>query len=175
VIEAVGNILEPYIDKSLLQAYGIGGVPKHMKQTAVNHCYPLNGNAVKPNLLCVKGVTNCYKQRLADVEMTGPKLFGSVLSKMVDPQEKIEEKDVQEVEPVIYGNTDITEMISQGIVLDKPDMEDINENRVWSVNSAVREHPVYGGNAAYATKELVPGECVEWGRVHRAPEQFAGQ
>jgi len=31
VINAIGNILEPYQDKKLFPTYGIGGVPKHMK------------------------------------------------------------------------------------------------------------------------------------------------
>jgi len=106
--------------------------------------------------------------------MTGPKQFGSVLSKILDPK-PADVKEEEEVTPVIYGNTDITEMISQGIVLQKPDPEDIAENKVWCVHSAVREHPVYGGNAAYSCKDFAPGECVEWGKVHRAPEQFAGQ
>ena len=49
-IKKVGNIIEPYdLDKSF-PVFGFGGIPKHMGEKNVSHCFPLNGNMACPEV-----------------------------------------------------------------------------------------------------------------------------
>ena len=47
----VGAILEPYDNDRSFPVFGFGGIPRHMGNNAVSHCFALNGDASNPNIV----------------------------------------------------------------------------------------------------------------------------
>jgi hypothetical protein len=52
----VGGVLEPYDSDRSFPVYGFGGVPKHMNENQVNHCFPINGNIMQPELVGIESI-----------------------------------------------------------------------------------------------------------------------
>lgn len=46
----VGSIVEPYDYDKMFPVFGFGGIPRHMNNNNVSHCFALNGNAADPNI-----------------------------------------------------------------------------------------------------------------------------
>ena len=60
----VGSILEPYDNDRSFPVFGFGGIPRHMGNNSVSHCFALNGDASNPNIIGVEGIVQQYKQSL---------------------------------------------------------------------------------------------------------------
>jgi hypothetical protein len=48
--------LEPYDSDRSFPVYGFGGVPKHMNEHQVNHCFPINGNIMQPEIVGIESI-----------------------------------------------------------------------------------------------------------------------
>lgn len=77
-INAVGDILMPYDHSGYIAAFGFGGV----FQGQVNHCFPLNGNINDPRVQGIAGLQQAYSAALANVPLSGPTYFGTLLDKV---------------------------------------------------------------------------------------------
>ena len=49
-IKSIGTILETYDDNKSFPVWGFGGIPKFMGDTDPNHCFPLNGDPMNPEV-----------------------------------------------------------------------------------------------------------------------------
>ena len=64
-ISNVGAILEPYDNDRSFPVFGFGGIPRHMGNNAVSHCFALNGDASNPNIVGIEGIVQQYKSSLS--------------------------------------------------------------------------------------------------------------
>ena len=47
----VGTIIEPYDNDRSFPVFGFGGIPRHLGQNGVNHCFAMNGNPANPEIV----------------------------------------------------------------------------------------------------------------------------
>lgn len=79
-IISVGEIIEFYDYDKLFPTWGFGGRIQIDNQSAVSHCFALNGNEAYPECTGVSGILSAYKQSLEEVILEGPTLFAPVIS-----------------------------------------------------------------------------------------------
>ena len=77
-------MVETYDHEQQIQAFGFGGIPRHLGLDTVNHCFALNGNPSEPEINGTKGVRETYKQNLQYIEFGGPTLFAPLLTAFLD-------------------------------------------------------------------------------------------
>ena len=80
----VGSVVETYDHEQQIQAFGFGGIPRHLGLDTVNHCFALNGNPSEPEINGTKGVRETYKRNLQYIEFGGPTLFAPLLTAFLD-------------------------------------------------------------------------------------------
>jgi len=51
-----------------------------MSQTAVNHCFPLNGLYENPYIFSTQGILAAYRQALPQISLNGPTYFSHILN-----------------------------------------------------------------------------------------------
>lgn len=77
-ISSVGSVIEFYDHDQRYPLYGFGGKPQ--RGQPADHCFPLNGNEQNPEVHGVHGILDTYYQSLKTVQLSGPTLFGSIIS-----------------------------------------------------------------------------------------------
>ena len=60
----VGTIIEPYDNDRSFPVFGFGGIPRHLGQNGVNHCFAMNGNPQNPDIFGIQGIVDTYRQTL---------------------------------------------------------------------------------------------------------------
>lgn len=78
-IRNVGQVLEPYDSEGGFSVYGFGGIPRHIGQMQVNHCFPLTGNYQMPKIFGIQNVTKTYHETLPYIDLSGPTYFAPML------------------------------------------------------------------------------------------------
>ena len=77
-IKSVGNVLMPYDTGQKIPALGFGAkLPPNYAQAS--HCFSMNGKP-NPEVNGVAGILNAYKQTLSMCRLSGPTLFGEILT-----------------------------------------------------------------------------------------------
>ena len=77
-IRSIGSILAAYDKDQIIPVYGYGAC---FPRGGVNHCFPLNGNEDKPEVLGIDGVLKAYQETLQTVELWGPTHFAEIIKK----------------------------------------------------------------------------------------------
>ena len=80
----VGGIIEPYDYDRSFPVFGFGGIPRHMGNNSVSHCFAINGNAVDPQIMGVQNIIGTYKQFQSQIGLGGPTLFGPLLQEFLN-------------------------------------------------------------------------------------------
>uniref|UniRef100_A0A7N0V471 Copine C-terminal domain-containing protein n=1 Tax=Kalanchoe fedtschenkoi TaxID=63787 RepID=A0A7N0V471_KALFE len=62
-------------------SWGFGG---RLPSGVVSHCFSLNGNESKPEVVGVDGILNAYASAIYNVSLAGPTLFGQVINKAAE-------------------------------------------------------------------------------------------
>ena len=83
-IEQVIQTLEPYNREKVYQCFGFGGIPHHIGEKAVSHCFALNGDPSNPAIVGLENVLETYRRTLPQIEFGGPTLFGPVLEQFYE-------------------------------------------------------------------------------------------
>lgn len=60
-IDAICPLVERYDQDKQFPVYGFGGIPKFLGQAAVNHCFPLNGDAAHPDVKGTHSLLELYR------------------------------------------------------------------------------------------------------------------
>ncbi|CAG9322955.1 unnamed protein product [Blepharisma stoltei] len=83
----ISEILLNYDSDQLIPIYGFGGEI----DGEVNHCFPLTFDAGNPSVQGLDGIMNAYKNALSQIVLSGPTLFGPIVSEIVMEAERIYE------------------------------------------------------------------------------------
>mmetsp|Transcript_31097 Transcript_31097/g.30550 ORF Transcript_31097/g.30550 Transcript_31097/m.30550 type:complete len:187 (+) Transcript_31097:1060-1620(+) len=54
-----------------------------MGEVNVNHCFPLNGNYLNPEVYGTSGILQTYRQTLPTIKLSGPTYFNPILKQMM--------------------------------------------------------------------------------------------
>ena len=54
-------VIEPYDNDKSFPVFGFGGVPRHLGQNDVSHCFAMNGNMANPSIVGIQGIVDTYK------------------------------------------------------------------------------------------------------------------
>jgi len=79
-ILAIGSVLEPYDSDRMYPVYGFGAkvILPDGSQSAVQHCFPVYGGGLE--VQGVSGIHQAYRDALGHVALSGPTLFGPIIS-----------------------------------------------------------------------------------------------
>ena len=96
----VGEILLNYDTDKKVPVFGFGAKAKGAMFSS--HCFPLNQNEGDPEVEGMEGMLRAYRETLYSMEMSGPTLFGDLLTTTIKYARKAEEQMFRKGEQSYY-------------------------------------------------------------------------
>ena len=141
----VGSIVEPYDYDKMFPVFGFGGIPRHMNNNNVSHCFAMNGNAANPNIAGVQGILQTYQETLPRIGLGGPTLFAPLLQEFMNFTNSV---IANRTYPVLL-------LLTDGIIHDMP----ATKNLVYALSSMPCSIIIVGvGPADFSAMEELDGD-----------------
>ena len=140
----MGAILEPYDNDMAFPVFGFGGKPPGMN-SAVSHCFAINGDPANPNIIGIQNIVAMYKQSLNQVGLGGPTLFAPLLTEF---KNYVQSVMAMRTYPVLL-------LLTDGAIHDMPKTKDL----VYDLSHMPCSIIIIGvGNADFGSMEELDGD-----------------